>query len=66
MGTESQAAQDLRQGIIAGLSAYLIWGLVPIFFKQLHGVGAVEIIAHRIVWSLLLMGLVLRFGGGFA
>ena len=55
MVTERHVAHDLRQGIIAGLTAYLIWGLVPIFFKQLHGVGAVEIIAHRIVWSLLLL-----------
>lgn len=58
-------AHDLRQGIIAGLSAYLIWGLVPIFFKQMHGIAAIEIIAHRVVWSLLLMGVVLRMGGGF-
>ncbi len=66
MVTERHVAHDLRQGIIAGLTAYLIWGLVPIFFKQLHGVGAVEIIAHRIVWSLLLMGIVLHLGSGFA
>jgi chloramphenicol-sensitive protein RarD len=45
-----------RDGIVAALTAYLIWGLVPIFFKQLGHVPALEIIAHRVVWSLLLVG----------
>jgi len=51
-----------RDGIAAALGAYVIWGLVPIFFKQLEVVPALEIIAHRVVWSLLLVGalLVLR------
>jgi chloramphenicol-sensitive protein RarD len=45
-----------REGIAAALGAYVLWGLVPIFFKQLGGVPALEIIAHRVVWSLLLVG----------
>jgi len=45
-----------RDGIVASLGAYVIWGLVPIFFKQLASVPALEIIAHRVVWSLLLVG----------
>ncbi len=49
-------ATQQRDGIAAALSAYAIWGLVPIFFKQLGGVPALEIIAHRVVWSLLLVG----------
>jgi chloramphenicol-sensitive protein RarD len=62
-GSDSNAR---RHGIAAALGAYLIWGLVPIFFKQLGGVPAGEIIAHRVVWSLLLMATILRFGPGFA
>lgn len=50
-----------RDGIIAALSAYTLWGLVPIFFKQLEAVPALEIIAHRVVWSLLLVGALLVF-----
>jgi chloramphenicol-sensitive protein RarD len=54
-----------RHGILAAIGAYLIWGLVPIFFKQLHGVPATEIIAHRVVWSVLFMAIVLASTQGF-
>lgn len=66
-------------GGLAAFCAYLIWGLAPLFWKQLLGINAVELIAHRIVWSLLLLLIMLaaqrRFGdvrralaspGGFA
>ena len=52
-----------RDGIFAALSAYILWGLVPIFFKQLTAVPALEIIAHRVVWSLLLVGALLIWRG---
>lgn len=55
-----------RDGIVAALSAYVIWGLVPIFFKQLSSVPALEIIAHRVVWSLLLVGGFLAARGALA
>jgi chloramphenicol-sensitive protein RarD len=55
-----------RDGILAALAAYVIWGLVPIFFKQLGGVPAIEIIAHRVVWSLLLVGGFLLARGALA
>ncbi len=48
-----------RDGIAAALAAYTLWGLVPIFFRQLDAVPALEIIAHRVVWSLLLVGALL-------
>lgn len=52
-----------RDGIAAALAAYTLWGLVPIFFKQLTAVPALEIIAHRVVWSLLLVGALLVLRG---
>jgi chloramphenicol-sensitive protein RarD len=52
-----------RDGITAALTAYTLWGLVPIFFKQLGSVPALEIIAHRVVWSLLLVGALLVVRG---
>ena len=55
----------MRDGIVAAIAAYLIWGLVPIFFKQLTTVPAGEIIAHRVVWSLLVMTAILAFSRGF-
>ncbi len=48
-----------REGIAAALGAFMLWGLVPVFFKQLASVPALEIIAHRVLWSLLLLGGVL-------
>jgi chloramphenicol-sensitive protein RarD len=58
-------AKDGRDGVAAALAAYLIWGLVPIFFKQIAQVPALEIIAHRIVWSLGLVAALLLFTRGF-
>ncbi|PWC32636.1 EamA family transporter RarD [Azospirillum sp. TSO35-2] len=41
----------------AALASFLIWGLVnPVFFKSLGSVGAVEIVAHRVVWTVVLVG----------
>jgi chloramphenicol-sensitive protein RarD len=57
--------ENTRTGILAGISAYVIWGMVPIFFKQMTEVPAVEIIAHRVVWAMLLMTALLGFGRGF-
>jgi len=40
-----------------GLAAYGLWGVLPIYFKQLQAVPAIDIVAHRIVWSLLLLAI---------
>ncbi len=45
--------------MILGFSAYFIWGLAPIFFKFLENVPTYEIIAHRIIWSLVLLMLII-------
>ena len=47
-------------------AAFLIWGTVPIYWKQMQGVSAFELITHRIVWSLLFLGLVLAWQKDFA
>ena len=41
------------RGLAYAALAYLLWGLFPIFWKQLHGIAATELIAHRVVWSLV-------------
>ncbi|NQD35512.1 EamA family transporter RarD [Permianibacter sp. IMCC34836] len=41
-----------RRGLLLAGSAYLMWGLVPIYFKAVASVPAHEILAHRIVWSI--------------
>lgn len=42
-----------RSGLLLGTGAYLLWGFLPLYFPLLSPSGAVEIIAHRILWSLL-------------
>jgi chloramphenicol-sensitive protein RarD len=58
----SPAPDRTRAGFAFGVGAYGIWGLLPIYFKWLIGVPAVAIVAHRIVWSLLVLGLLLSLG----
>jgi len=47
----------VQRGIVAGLTAYLIWGLFPLYWPLLEPAGALEILAHRMVWSLVVMAL---------
>lgn len=56
-----------RVGVIAALAAFTFWGLVPIYYKSLQTVGAWEILAHRVIWSvpLLVIFLVIRDGRRF-
>lgn len=56
-----------RGGVIAALSAFTFWGLVPIYYKGLETVGAWEVLAHRVLWSvpLLVLFLAIRDGRNF-
>jgi chloramphenicol-sensitive protein RarD len=56
-----------RVGVIAALAAFTFWGMVPIYYKSLQTVGAWEILAHRVIWSvpLLVIFLVIRDGRRF-
>jgi len=58
-------ATETRKGVAAALVAYLLWGFLPILFRLLDAVGSVLIVAERTVWSLLLVGAILAFTGGF-
>ncbi|HEX8444502.1 MAG TPA: EamA family transporter RarD [Allosphingosinicella sp.] len=44
-----------RAGLLFGLGAYLMWGFLPLYFKLLASVRPTEIVAHRIVWSVLFL-----------
>lgn len=54
---------DSRRGLILGALAYVLWGTFPLYWTVLEPGGAVEILAHRIVWSLLTMVLILVLWG---
>lgn len=53
-------------GLLYGVAAYTCWGLFPAFFPLLKPAGSVEVLAHRILWTLVLMAVILvamrRFG----
>jgi len=49
----------MQLGILYALLAYIIWGLLPLYIKSLHGVAPLEILLHRMVWSLVFLGAIL-------
>jgi chloramphenicol-sensitive protein RarD len=57
---------EQRRGFVYGFTAYLLWGLFPLYWKLLDHSGAVELLAHRILWSLVTIALLVlvrrRFG----
>lgn len=59
----SSTASRFDAGIVCGLGAYLTWGLFPAFFGLLEPAGPVEILAHRVLWTLLAMLLLLAVLG---
>ncbi|MBQ1026319.1 EamA family transporter RarD [Micromonospora sp. C95] len=50
---------SLRLGYLYGLGAYLLWGFFPLYFKLLRPAGPLEILAHRVVWSVAFVALLL-------
>jgi chloramphenicol-sensitive protein RarD len=48
-----------RRGYLYGLAAYVLWGFFPIYFKLLQPSTPFEILAHRVVWSVVFVALVL-------
>jgi chloramphenicol-sensitive protein RarD len=54
--TDPQKPDSLDRGaVFAAIAAYSIWGFMPLFFKQLASVPAVEIISHRVIWAVPLL-----------
>jgi len=54
-----QAMTPLHRGYLYGTAAYVLWGFFPLYFKLLRPTSAVEILAHRVLWSAVFMGLLL-------
>ena len=57
---------DRRPGLAFGLGASALWGLFPLYFPLLEPAGGLEIVAHRVVWSLLVVALLLTVRRGWA
>jgi chloramphenicol-sensitive protein RarD len=50
---------ERRRGVLSGLGAYSLWGLFPLYFPLLEPASGLEIVAHRVLWSLLFVGLLI-------
>ena len=57
----SAASHDERSALIAGFAAFITWGLVPVYWKLLKSVPALEILAHRFVWTAMFLILLLSW-----
>ena len=57
---------EARAGLLYGAAAYLLWGLFPLYWPLLEPAGAIEILAQRMLWSLVVMLIALACTGGFA
>jgi chloramphenicol-sensitive protein RarD len=62
----AQPHRETRRGFAFGVAAYGLWGVLPIYFKALGGIAAVDIVAHRIVWSLPFLALLLFVSRGWS
>ena len=55
LSPQAAAQRRAQAGLFYGLAAYGLWGIMPIYFKWLQAVPSIDIVAHRIVWSLLVL-----------
>ena len=49
---EVSDSADMRNGLLCGITAYTIWGLFPIYFILTQSIPALELLGHRIIWSV--------------
>jgi chloramphenicol-sensitive protein RarD len=59
----SDETRRARSGVFYGLAAYSWWGLVVLYFKAVSHVPELEVLAHRVLWSMLLLGLLVTLRG---
>src|SRR4051794_35129257 len=57
--------QATRRGFAFGVAAYGLWGVLPIYFKLLETLPAFDIVAHRVVWSIPFLAVLLTVAGGW-
>ncbi len=50
---------DRREGLVAGAAAYVLWGLLTLYWHELTGLDAIGLIGWRIVWSVVVLGIAL-------
>ncbi|MCL6271506.1 EamA family transporter RarD [Sansalvadorimonas sp. 2012CJ34-2] len=58
MTTNSPQTRTTTFAVFSTIAAFTIWGLSPVYFKQVAHVSPTEVLAHRVIWSFLLLALV--------
>ena len=52
---QEEANRRARAGFLYAIAAYGLWGIIPVYFKWLQAVPSIDIVAHRIIWSLIVL-----------
>jgi len=63
---QEEAGKAQKEGLLYALAAFGFWGLVAVYFKALQHVPAMEVLAHRVFWSVPVTGILLWAGHGWA
>lgn len=51
----------MKKGVVYAFSAYFLWGVLPVYLKSVQSVPAIQILGHRIVWSVLLLAIIVTW-----
>lgn len=60
---EQASDHGTREGLISALIAYVLWGLLPVYFVFVRDVGSFETLVHRIIWAVPFGALIIHFRG---
>lgn len=61
--SHSASLSETRRGLVHGVAAYGLWGVIPIFWKLLDHLDPLEVLAHRVVWGMLTFLIIVRVAG---
>ncbi|MBV8908234.1 MAG: EamA family transporter RarD [Sphingomonas sp.] len=65
MNANRSPSDHHRSGFVLGLLAYALWGVLPLYFKALKGVPPFDIVAHRVLWSIPFLAIVIAIARGW-
>ncbi len=64
-GESTPSAQHPRTGFALGLGAYALWGVLPVYFKIIEVLPATDIVAHRVIWSIPFLAVLILLSRGW-
>ena len=65
MNDRRTPAPHSKSGLALGLLAYGLWGVLPLYFKAIAAVAPFDIVAHRVLWSLPFLALLIGLSHGW-